>query len=77
MEEVDVSLIRKLAALENGRRFIAERDQVDFNPVVVARMQKAAQADQELLKIAAWSSTGDSLEMYELLGGTFEDPPVR
>jgi hypothetical protein len=73
MYEPNVDVIRKAASLENGRRFVEEYNAIEFNPVVVARMQKAAHADPELLKIAAWASSADTLEMYELLGGDYQE----
>jgi hypothetical protein len=70
---VDVDLIRKKASVENGRRYFEERfGPVDHDPVAVLRLRKTAQADLELLKIAAWCEDGDSLRTYEELGGEFD-----
>ena len=70
---MDIELIRKAASAESGRQFLENYGQVDFGHVSLARMRKAANADTELLKIAAWcSEDSDTLEMYELLGGDYE-----
>ena len=61
-----VSLIRKTASIERGRRTVENLGSVE--PVAVVRMHKAAQADRDLMKIAAWCE-GDALSNYEALGG--------
>lgn len=77
-----VAHIRKCASLENGKRFLEEKfSPSNFDSMVVTRLQKAAEADVGLLKIAAWLDAGDSLEVYEALGGTLKkaepDPMAR
>ena len=69
-----IELIRKTADAERGERVLDHTfGPREHDPVSVSRMQKAATADPQLLKIAAWAAgEEDSLEMYELLGGTFE-----
>lgn len=65
---MDISLLRKMASTEMGRRYL-QAPEVD--PVAEALLVKAANADQELLKIAS-RLPGDTLENYEQLGGTFK-----
>lgn len=77
-----IEQIRKCASLENGKRFLEERfSPSNFDSMVVTRLQKAAEADVRLLKIAAWLDAGDSLDVYEALGGPLKkvgtDPMAR
>jgi hypothetical protein len=66
---MNVELIRKVASRDNGQRYLEERfAEKQICPYAVINLQKAASADVELLKIAAWLE-GDALENYELLGG--------
>lgn len=64
--------IRKLAAAENGKRYLEQRfGPVQHDAVSVLRMQKAASvSDSQLLKIASRiAGDTDALEVYESLGG--------
>jgi hypothetical protein len=66
----DIELIRKVASVENGRRYFADRfGSVEHDAVALLRIKQAAAADQGLLKIAAWCSKNDTLNVYEALGG--------
>lgn len=68
-----IDLIRKTASAEAGRCHLEER----FGPkpitaVAGVSLRKAASADRRLLRVAAWASgEHDTLELYELLGGTY------
>lgn len=75
----DIELIRKLASAETGRRYLEERFAPVEDPYVIAHLQKAASADQELLSLAAWAAgdTHDALENYEALGGEFKEARAR
>jgi len=64
---MNISEIRKKASLALGRKYL--EDPVPDSTAVIL-LQKAASADQELLKIAS-RLPGDTLENYEELGGTF------
>jgi hypothetical protein len=64
--------LRKLAAEVVGRAALEER----FGPprlsaVDAVLLQKSASADPELLKVAAMFDTGDTLNVYESLGGSY------
>jgi hypothetical protein len=66
---MDFDHIRKLAALDSGRRvFEAEPMAPPARAEFV--LKKAASADQELLSIAAWCGQ-DILKTYEALGGRY------
>jgi len=72
-----IDYIRKQAELESGSRYLEERFGPVQDPVAIVRMHKAAAADPELLKIAAWLSDGsDSLEAYGALGGQYKAAAV-
>jgi hypothetical protein len=70
-----IDLIRKTAAVEQGEKYLEERfGHKTFSPLSTLGLKKAASAaDPSLLRIAAQlSEGGDTLEMYELLGGKYE-----
>jgi len=70
-----ISLIRKTAMAEQGRRYLESRfGPQEHSAVATVHLRKAASAtDKRLLRAAAWASGGgDALEMYELLGGTYK-----
>jgi hypothetical protein len=68
---MNIEQIRKLAAVERGRRLF-EPVPVELDPVAITLMQKAAQvADPGLLFVAS-QFEGDTLETYERLGGTYK-----
>jgi len=69
---MDIGYVRKKASLELGRKQL--QDPVPDAAAVVL-LQKAATADQELLKIAS-RLPGDTLENYEELGGTFSKEAI-
>jgi hypothetical protein len=69
--------LRKLAAEVVGRAALEER----FGPPPISTLdavllEKSASADEELLRVAATLSTGDTLKVYEDLGGSYS-PKVR
>jgi len=66
---MDISLIRKLASVERGRRYLEAEPKVSSVEFVTSA-KLAAVEDTELLKIAN-SLPGDVLENYTALGGTF------
>ena len=66
-----VELIRKTAALEEGRRSFMELTKREVPALDLVLMQKAGAADRELLKIAAALRPDRPLATYENLGGTF------
>jgi len=69
-----IDLIRKTASAEAGERYLEERfGPKEHSPLATLSLKKAASAtDKRLLRAAAWASGGgDTLEMYELLGGTY------
>jgi hypothetical protein len=64
--------LRKLAADVVGRAALEER----FGPprlsaVDAVLLHKSASADPELLQVAAMFNTGDTLNVYESLGGSY------
>ena len=70
-----IALIRKTAAVEQGEKYLEERFGTKaHSPLATISLKKAASAaDPRLLRIAAQvSGAGDTLEMYELLGGKYE-----
>ena len=72
--------IRKIAAAENGKRYLDQRfGPVEHDAVAVMRMQKAASvSDPQLLKIATRISGDlDALEVYESLGGKYKHALVE
>jgi hypothetical protein len=70
--DVDVDMVRKLAAQERGQRaFESYGEETPLPLVDELRLQKAGEADPELLAIALWSTQGDPLELYEVLGGEY------
>lgn len=70
---MDIDHIRKLASLEQGRQYLEGR----FGPKEVSAtaavlLTKAGSADDPGLLRLASKMSGDTLQNYELLGGTFE-----
>lgn len=68
---MNIELIRKLGSISVGKRYLEERFESTINPISEVFLRKAASAsDPDLLKLAS-RLTGDTLEVYEALGGTF------
>jgi len=66
---MNIDAIRKIASIEQGRRYFEEVPAID--PVTEIAFYKAADAqDPELLRIAA-QLPGDTLGNYEALGGKY------
>lgn len=65
---MDIDLIRKLASLEEGRRYLEgpQEDSLDF----IHQSKLVTAADWGLMKIAM-RLPGDLIEAYEALGGTY------
>lgn len=64
--------LRKLAAEVVGRTALQERfGSTTLSAVDAVLLQKQASADPELLKVAAAFDTGETLNVYEKLGGKF------
>lgn len=70
MGDLDIELIRKKAALEVGRRELESVVEVD--PLVAFQFQKAAAAEDPGLMALAASLPGDTLEVYEAMGGKYK-----
>jgi hypothetical protein len=71
---MNIAYIRKLAMMENGRRYLEKEAQVD--PVSELLLQRASTAnDRELLKISS-VLPGDTMENYEAMGGTFDKEAI-
>lgn len=67
-----MSDLRKLAADVFGRAALEERFGTPRLSAVEAVLQaKTASADPELLKVAASFNTGETMNVYEDLGGSF------
>jgi hypothetical protein len=65
---IDIAYIRKLASLEQGRRYL-EGPKVDA-AAFIGLHKAASVADPELLKIAS-RLAGNTMQNYRQLGGTF------
>lgn len=73
MTDVD---LRKLAAEVVGRAALEERfGSRPLSALDAVLLQKSASADQDLLRVASSFETGNSLSVYEKLGGKYLTPP--
>lgn len=71
--DIDVTQIRKIAAVRAGQRALEERfGSPKLAAVDAVLLHKAASADRELLGVAAALRPDDPLAMYENLGGAFK-----
>jgi hypothetical protein len=66
---MNTDLIRKMASRELARRYFKE--DTEINPVSEVLLHKAASAENRQLLNVASQLSGDTLENYEALGGTF------
>jgi hypothetical protein len=67
-----MSDLRKLAAEVVGRAALEERfGSPRISTLDEVLLRKTASADHELLKVAAALSTGNTLNVYENLGGSY------
>jgi len=70
--DIDVALIRKVAARQAGERALEERfSSPKLAAVDAVLLQRAASADRELLKVAAVIRPDAPMAVYEDLGGTY------
>jgi hypothetical protein len=69
---MDVSLIRKMASLERGRRYLADDGLGKLSSVDEVLVTKAASAEDESLLRLAVDLPGDTLDTYEALGGKYK-----
>jgi hypothetical protein len=69
---VDVAEIRKIAAVQAGKRYLEERSSpVKLAAVDEVLLHKAGSADPELLGVAAALRPDNPLAAYEDLGGEY------
>lgn len=70
--DIDVEQIRKIAARQAGERALEERfGHPKVAAVDAVLLQRAAAADQELLKVAAALRPDAPMAAYEDLGGAY------
>jgi hypothetical protein len=75
---IDTNLIRKLAGFEEGKRYLKARFEPEVNSLSEVYLHKAASAEDTELLFLASKLPGNTLDVYESLGGGFDKlQPVR